>query len=77
MRPSTGSLARKALKNEIRSLLQTLSKPYPSFIIHQGVLYDIPQTDDLREISRSILGQIHTGGETHERARKSGRRARG
>jgi hypothetical protein len=60
MRPSKGSLLRKQLKNEIRAEL--ISMPdRPSFIIFQGVTYDIPDTDDFQKIMRAVAEQIPRG----------------
>jgi len=55
--PSKRTREQKQLKNEIRALIKSL--PYrPPFIIYEGVTYDLPDTEDLNVISRSILEQI-------------------
>jgi len=55
--PSKRTREQKQLKNEIRALIKSL--PYrPPFIIYEGATYDLPDSEDLCVISKSILEQI-------------------
>lgn len=60
MRPSKGSLLRKQLKNEIRAELKDMPNR-PSFIIFQGVTYNLPDTDDFQKIMRAVTEQMPRG----------------
>ena len=56
-RPSAGSIARKQLKNELRAVIIDTPEEL-SFMIYQGVSYDLPAFGDLKERVRYVMQQV-------------------
>lgn len=56
-RPSAGSIERKRLKNELRAVIIDTPEEL-SFVIYQGVSYDLPAFGDLREKVRYVMQQV-------------------